>query len=152
MKSAYETSVKVQDARAAAAADAFVKMNPPDGKMVKLTLDTVWWRRFAYFSLLGTIALLATWPWVAEQAVGILAGPTDNVKLGGVSALGIISWLDHGLSAVVGSTAGLLKGFLPSYAEPWLEIDLVGLCQHSPIVARNRHPLGSGLRPRVKRC
>jgi uncharacterized protein (DUF2235 family) len=125
MKSAYETSVKVQDARATAAADAFVKMKPPDGKMVNLTLDTVWWRRFAYFSLLGMIALFAAWPWAAEKVVGILAGPTDNVNLGGVSALAIIRWLDHGLRAVVASTAGLLEGFLPSYAEPWSEIAVV---------------------------
>jgi uncharacterized protein (DUF2235 family) len=122
MKSAYATSAKVQDARTAAAAEAFVKMKPPDGKMVGLALDTVWWRRFAYFSLLGTIALLAAWPWVARTVVGILSGPTDNVHLGGVSALAIISSLDSRLRAVIESTAGLLQGFLPSYAEPWLKI------------------------------
>jgi uncharacterized protein (DUF2235 family) len=115
IESAYETSATVQDA-GTAAAEAFIKMQPPDDDMVKLALDTVWWRRFVYFSLLGTIALVAIWPWVAGKVVAILSGLTDGVDLGGISAL------DYGVGAVVGSTANLLQDFLPSYVEPWLRI------------------------------
>jgi hypothetical protein len=122
MKSAYETSGKAQGEHAAAAADAFVQMSPPDDKMVKLTLDTVWWRRFVYFSLLGTIALLAAWPWVSRKVVAVLKGPAGSVGVGDTSALDIIRWLDYGAGAVIGPPAGFLQGFLPSYAKPWLNI------------------------------
>ena len=121
MKSAYETSPKGQNAPAAAA-EAFVKMSPPDDDMVKLVLDTVWWRQFAYYSLLLAIALLAAWPWIARKTVAILSGPTDKVAFGGSSALDLVRRLDDGLGAVFKSVADLLQSFLPPYAEYWLKI------------------------------
>lgn len=122
MKSAYGISAKARDDRTSAAAEAFVKMSPPDENMVNLVLDTVWWRRFAYFWLLGAIALLVAWPLVAAQLVAILSGPTDRVSFGGTSALNMVRWLDNGLGAVVRSSANFLQSLLPSYAEPWLKI------------------------------
>jgi uncharacterized protein (DUF2235 family) len=122
MKSAYESSTWAQGTHKAAVADAFIKMSKPDGIMVDLALDTVWWRRFVYFSLLGTIALLAAWPWVAVKLVDVLKEPTDSVKVGGISPLDIIRWLDDGAGAVIGPPASFLQGFLPSYVEPWLKI------------------------------
>ena len=97
-------------------------MPPPDADMAQQVLDTVWWRRFAYFSLLGALALLALWPWVAEWVVGILKGQADQVTTGGTTVLKIVTWLDYALNAVIKPVTGLLKGFLPSYAEPWLDI------------------------------
>lgn len=120
MKSAYAR--KAQGPSSAAAADAFIEMSPPDGEMVALTHDTVWWRRFAYFCLLGTIALLASWPWVSRKVVAMLSGPTDTVHIFGVSLLAIITTLDYCAGAVLVPVADLLLGFLPSYAEPWLKI------------------------------
>jgi uncharacterized protein (DUF2235 family) len=122
MKSAYQNSARVQDEHTAATAEDFVRMSPPDDTMVRLALDTVWWRRFAYFSLLGAITLLAAWPWVAVKVVAILKGPTDTVQVSGTSALDVIRWLDDGTGAVIGPTASFLQGFLPSYLEPWLKI------------------------------
>jgi uncharacterized protein (DUF2235 family) len=122
MKSAYESLAKVQSPHSAAAADAFDKMSRPDSKMADLARDTVWWRRVAYFSLLGMIAFLAAWPWVSRKVVEVLSGPTDTVPIGHLSLLAIIRKVDYGVGAVVGSTADLLLGFLPSYIEPWLKI------------------------------
>src|SRR5260221_2698137 len=87
MKSAYESSAQAQVAPSAAAANAFVRMSPPDGNMAELARDAVWWRRFAYFSLLAAIGLLLSWPSVAIRAVEILKGPTNTVQGNGVSAL-----------------------------------------------------------------
>ncbi len=117
MKSAYQTSTAAQGAQADAAANAFEKMARPDSEMVEQALDTVWWRQFCYFSLLGMSALLVAWPWIAEPLIAKLIGPTKKLGL-----LNTISELDYGLAAVVGSTASLLQGFLPSYAGPWLKV------------------------------
>jgi len=124
MKSAYEHSAQAQaaPATAAEAAKAFDRMPKPDGAMAELALDAVWWRRFAYFSLLGMIAFLAAWPWVAVWTVDMLKGPTDQVEVDGISALDVIRALDYGTGAVLGPVADLLMSFLPSYAEPWLKI------------------------------
>jgi uncharacterized protein (DUF2235 family) len=124
MKSAYEHSAQAQAAphTAVEAAKAFDRMPKPDGEMANLALDAVWWRRFAYFSLLGIIAFLAAWPWVAVKTVDILKGPTDQVEVSGTSALDVIRALDYGTGAVLGPIADLLMSFLPSYAGPWLKI------------------------------
>jgi hypothetical protein len=125
MKSAYQHSAKAQAAPGAvaeAAAKAFDKMSKPDPEMVELARDTVWWRRFAYFSLLVAFALLAAWPWAAEWVVSKLSGPTAMVQGGGFNLLTVITWLDYCVGAVVGPIADLVLGFLPSYAQPWLKI------------------------------
>ncbi len=124
MKAAYAASAKAQGSHATAAADAFIRMSPPDDGMVQQALDTVWWRRFAYFSLLAAIAFLAAWPWAARTVVGIFVGPTNEVSVGDTSALDIIRMLDYGIGAVVGSAADFVGGFLPSYAAPWIKIAL----------------------------
>ena len=122
MKSAYQNWAKGQSAPSAAAADAFEKMSKPDANMAAQALDAVWWRRFAYFSLLGTIVLLAVWPWVAMKAVDMLKDPTAKIDAGGFNALTVIRGLDYGVGAVVGPIADLFMGLLPSYVGPWLKI------------------------------
>jgi uncharacterized protein (DUF2235 family) len=124
MKAAYEASARARGgpAPAPAAAESFVRMAPPDDGMIQQTLDTVWWRRFAYFSLLAATALLAAWPWVAIKIVGLFKRPTDVIEIVGISARDVIRWLDYGTGAVIGPPASFLLGFLPSYVEPWLKI------------------------------
>ncbi|WP_249779175.1 DUF2235 domain-containing protein [Bradyrhizobium sediminis] len=122
MKSAYESSARTQGTRSTAAAEAFVRMSPPDGNMVKLALDTVWWRRFWYFALLVTIALLAVWPLVARKVVALLSGSIGMVEVGRFNLLAFVTALDYRIGSVVGTTADFLLGFLPSYVEPWLKI------------------------------
>jgi uncharacterized protein (DUF2235 family) len=129
MKSAYEAKTQVtpqgtdQSAQSStAAANAFESMPKPDSAMAELARDAVWWRRVAYFSLLGMIALLAAWPWIAVKSVHILKGPTKAVGTEQFNALDLIRALDYGTGAVLGPIADLLMSFLPSYAEPWLKI------------------------------
>ncbi|MBN8991193.1 MAG: DUF2235 domain-containing protein [Rhizobiales bacterium] len=120
MKSAYENSPKALVTPAAA--NAFVRMSPPDGDMAELARDTVWWRRFAYFSLLAAIGLLLAWPWISRKVVDILSGPIEQLNVGDSNALAVIRWVDYCVGAVIGPVTDLLLGFLPSYAEPWLKI------------------------------
>jgi len=118
MKSAYWDSAKDQNARSAKEAEAFTAMSPPSAEMAQMALDTVWWRRVAYFSLLGMAAVLAAWPWIARAVVG----SSKAHGLEGTTTLAVISRFDYGVSAVVGSAANFLKGVLPSYAAPWFDI------------------------------
>jgi uncharacterized protein (DUF2235 family) len=127
MRAAYEarTAPLAQTAAAAqhaAAADAFMAMNPPDNNIFQQALDTVWWRRFWYFTLLAAIAFLAAWPFVARPIVHALKGPTRSVGGGGFNLLDVITWIDYGVAAVTGPPAHLLQSILPSYAAPWLNI------------------------------
>lgn len=122
MKSAYRASGRAATPAGAAAADAFMRMDPPDETVVAQTLDTVWWRRFWYFSLLAAVAFLAAWPLVAVPVVEKLKGPAGHVGTDGVSLLDAIRWIDYGVGAITGPPAHLLESFLPSYAEPWLRI------------------------------
>lgn len=124
MRSAYRASRKVMTEEAATAADAFIRMSPPDNTIVQQTLDTVWWRRVAYFSLLGAIALLAAWPFAAISIVDALKGSAEVVNAGGVTLLDVIRVFDYGVGAVTGPPAHFLQSFLPSYVEPWLKIAL----------------------------
>jgi uncharacterized protein (DUF2235 family) len=128
MRTAYRASGKtatvtgVETAQGAAAADAFLSMRPPENAIVQETLDTVWWRRFWYFSLLAAIAFLAAWPFIAVQVVDALKGSAEQVAVSGITMLDVIRWIDYGVGAVTGPPAHFLQSFLPSYAEPWLKI------------------------------
>jgi uncharacterized protein (DUF2235 family) len=122
MKSAYEKTERAQEAQTTAAADAFESMPAPNGEMADQALDTVWWRRVAYFALLAAIAFVVAWPWTARPIIGMLLKPFDAIGVGGTTALGIIRWIDYGVAAAVGSTAKFLGSFLPSYVAPWLDI------------------------------
>jgi uncharacterized protein (DUF2235 family) len=121
MRSAYATAAKAGDYRSPAA-EAFIEMSPPDKEVVQLVLDTVWWRRFAYFSLLIAIAMFGSWPWAAKAVVAMLAGPTDKVVVDGASALKIITSLDYRVGAVAKSSVDFIQNFLPSYVAPWLNV------------------------------
>jgi uncharacterized protein (DUF2235 family) len=107
----------------AAAADAFITMRAPDDTIFQQALDTVWWRRFWYFTLLATAAFLVAWPWVAVAVVDALKGTADH-SVGGVNVLNVIRAIDYGVGAVTGPPAHLLQSVLPSYVEPWLKIAL----------------------------
>jgi uncharacterized protein (DUF2235 family) len=121
MKSAYEETERAK-APTTTAADAFESMPAPNGEMADQALDTVWWRRVAYFSLLAATAFLVVWPWAARSIVGMLLKPFDAIGVGNTTALGIIRWIDYGVGAAVGSTAKFLGSLLPSYFSPWLDI------------------------------
>ncbi|MBR0778284.1 DUF2235 domain-containing protein [Bradyrhizobium diazoefficiens] len=101
-------------------AEVFTQMRRPDAEMAKLTRDTVWWRRVAYFALLFMVAVIAVWPWVARGLVGV---SKDSV-LQGTVLLSVITTIDWLFGAVLGPLANLVRNVLPSYAAPWLDITL----------------------------
>ena len=118
MRSAY--GARTGNAQKAAEADAFLAMSPPDAEMARQVLDTVWWRRVAYFSLVIALAILAAWPWIARAVVGSSKEHVleDTVLLKWITAF------DNGTGTVVKPFANLLASVLPSYAGPWLAIAL----------------------------
>ncbi len=101
-------------------ARAFTAMAAPNSRMINLAHGAVWWRRVAYFSLLITAGVIVAWPWIAHKIVEL---SIDN-GLRDTLMLRIITDIDWGLGAVIGSIANLLKNILPSYAGPWLDIAL----------------------------
>jgi len=118
MKRAYLT--KAQDPRRAMEAEAFTGLNRPSPEMARLTRDTVWWRRVAYFSLLFMIGVIAIWPFIAHSLIGV---SKDN-GLQGTMVLHVIATIDWLVGAVLGPLANLVRNVLPSYAAPWLDITL----------------------------
>ncbi|WP_298240309.1 DUF2235 domain-containing protein [uncultured Bradyrhizobium sp.] len=101
-------------------ADAFTAMATPNDEMVKLAHGAVWWRRVAYFSLLVMAGVIVAWPWIARKIVEL----SVNNGLRDTLLLRIVTDIDWGLGAVIGSIANLLRNVMPSYAGPWLDIAL----------------------------
>ncbi|MBR0783917.1 DUF2235 domain-containing protein [Bradyrhizobium iriomotense] len=118
MKQAY--LAKAQGPRRETEARAFTLMNVPSPEMARLTRDTVWWRRVAYFSLLFMVGVIAVWPWVARSLIGV---SKDN-GLQGTLFLRIAATIDWLVGGVLGPLANLVRNVLPSYAAPWLDIAL----------------------------
>ncbi|MBR0818937.1 DUF2235 domain-containing protein [Bradyrhizobium liaoningense] len=118
MKSAY--AKRIGDPQKAAEADAFMEMSPPDAEMARQVLDSVWWRRVAYFSLVIALGILVAWPWIARTVVG-------SSKEHGLEDTTLLKWItafDSGTGTVVKPFADILASVLPSYAGPWLAIAL----------------------------
>lgn len=118
MKRAY--LAQAQDPLRKLEADAFTRMNMPSAEMARLTRDTVWWRRVAYFSLLFMVGVIAVWPLIARSLIGV---SKDN-GLQGTVVLHVIATIDWLVGAVLGPLANLIRNVLPSYAAPWLDITL----------------------------
>jgi hypothetical protein len=78
---------------------------PPQARAdrFKLVLDTVWWRRVVYFVSLALVTFVAAFPLLAEY-----------LQIGGVADL------NDRAGGPVGWAVGLVKGFLPGIAEPWI--------------------------------
>lgn len=72
--------------------------------LFKLVLDTVWWRRVAYFVSLAFVLTAVAFPVIAQYLR--FEGVTDH--------------LNDRSGGAVGWTIGLIKGFVPGFAEPWL--------------------------------
>jgi uncharacterized protein (DUF2235 family) len=104
---------------------AVESLNDPDRAIVSLTLDDIWRRRVAYFSLLFTVLLIAVLPWTVKQAVdGFQKTMHAAAKLVGLEEHWITFWAgvaksDQGISAWLGSVFQLIGTWLPGYAKPW---------------------------------
>ncbi len=99
-------------------AQAFITMSTPDAAMSRLTRDTVWWRRVAYFSLLFMVAFIAVFPWIARA----LVSSSEDNGLQGTWFLWLVTDADWLLGAIVAPLTNILRNLLPSYAAPWLDI------------------------------
>lgn len=118
MKQAY--LAKATGPRRETEAAAFTRMNTPSAEMARLTRDTVWWRRVAYFSLLVMAGVIVAWPWIASSLIGV----SKDSGLQGTVLLKIIATIDWLVGGVLGPLANLVRNVLPSYAAPWLDITL----------------------------
>ena len=72
--------------------------------LFKLVLDTVWWRRVVYFVSLALLIMAVALPLLAQYLR--IEGVTDK--------------LNDRAGGPVGWTLGLIKGFLPAFADPWV--------------------------------
>jgi len=77
---------------------------PKRTDLFKLVLDTVWWRRVVYFVSLAFVLTAVAFPLLAQYLR--IEGVTDH--------------LNDRAGGPVGWTLGLIKGFLPGVAAPWL--------------------------------
>jgi hypothetical protein len=86
-----------------------IQMSEPEGghnraRLVALVQDTVWWRRLLYFVSLFLVLLVAGYPLLYEY----LREP------------GITDRLNQATGGEVDWAIGLIKGFVPAFATPWL--------------------------------
>lgn len=85
--------------------DVMSSVAPTDARQnardVELLKDTVWWRRILYFVMLGLVLVLLAFP--------LLAGYFTRVRFNDIG------------NGIVGPIIGLLQGFLPGFARPWVE-------------------------------
>ena len=83
---------------------------PPTGRAdrFKLVLDTVWWRRVIYFVTLALIIVAAVFPLLSDLRIGPIADFQQTIG-------GSVGWV-----------AGLIRGFLPGMAEPWIQAVVQG--------------------------
>lgn len=77
---------------------------PKRTDLFQLVLDIVWWRRVVYFVSLAFILTAVAFPLLAQYLR--IEGVTDH--------------LNDRAGGPVGWSLGLIKGFLPGFAEPWL--------------------------------
>jgi uncharacterized protein (DUF2235 family) len=122
------TAAPVPGAPRDRAFDAVDKLSAPDRKLAALTLDTVWWRRVAYYALLASAALSVSLPatayWLTsafKTSVGALA---SLVRLGAAWDR-FWTWLagaNEGVSANFGVVSKTAGGFLPGYASYWMNV------------------------------
>ncbi|WP_137935043.1 T6SS phospholipase effector Tle1-like catalytic domain-containing protein [Mesorhizobium comanense] len=81
---------------------------------MRLMRDTVWWRRGVYYALLAIAMLFLAFPLLA-----------------GYVTLGVTGRLDQQAGGLVGPVIGLVSGFLPGIAAPWVD----AMAKHSILAA-----------------
>jgi uncharacterized protein (DUF2235 family) len=107
---------------------AVAKLQKPDQNFVDLALDTIWWRRVAYFSLLASVLLIASLPIAAEAIDSKLRSATAavanllNVGAQWQQVLERLSGAQGGVGTNLRSISKTIGGFLPSYTSSWIEV------------------------------
>jgi uncharacterized protein (DUF2235 family) len=106
---------------------AVSKLRDPDPNIVGLCRDRVWWRRVAYFTLLGSAILAFSLPWTAPY-VSLLANAGADAIAGffgaGTLWTRVGSWLQQAggaITAVLASILALVGRLIPGYAKPWVD-------------------------------
>ncbi|MBN9217623.1 MAG: DUF2235 domain-containing protein [Mesorhizobium sp.] len=83
-------------------------------ELMRLMRDTVWWRRGLYYALLSIAVLLLAFPLLA-----------------GYVTLDVTGRFDQSAAGLVGPVIGLVSGFLPGIAAPWVD----AMAKHSILAA-----------------
>ncbi len=103
------------------------ELRDPDPNIVSLVRDRVWWRRVAYFALLGTAILTFSLPLTAPN-VSLAANAVANAIAGFFGASTLWSsagrWLEEAggaITAVLASILALVGRLIPGYAKPWVD-------------------------------
>jgi hypothetical protein len=100
----------------------------PDSHFASLTMDTVWWRRIAYFGLLAAAALVASLPLTASKLAGMAysaLGAFLALFLSSSASQAVLDWItgvNSGVGTALKSAGKAVGDLLPSYAGKWVEV------------------------------
>jgi uncharacterized protein (DUF2235 family) len=105
--------------------EAMKELARPDRDAVRLVWDTVFWRRCLYFFTLGVTLVLVGYPWVsdflsraADQFLQSIPGVGDQLH----DQWNTLSQqIDQGARGPVSSLVDAVAGWIPSYAQPWID-------------------------------
>ena len=99
---------------------AVEQLKEPDPVLVERTLGTVSLRRAAYFLMLGSFIVVATWPWIVGQVDDWRDRLTQNLPFG--ERLG--AWYDtadYGLSGILDGARNAVGSVVPGYSRAWVD-------------------------------
>lgn len=114
-----QSAIPVRQQYADAGADAVKRMPVPNQEMSQRTLDTVWWRRVAYFVLLALLVVVAAWPKLALMAIEGVRWLASWIGLKWLFEKLAIS--NDRLVRVIDNVFELIRLFVPSWLNPWLD-------------------------------
>jgi uncharacterized protein (DUF2235 family) len=103
-------------------------LSVPNTDLASLTLDTVWWRRVAYYALLVSLLLAASLPLTAYKLTSAFKSAVGAL----LSLIGLrqawerfwdwLGGLNDGVSTNLHSISKTIGGFLPGYLKYWIDV------------------------------
>ncbi len=110
------------------AIQAVSALSTPNADLASLTLDTVWWRRVAYYALLFSIFLALSLPLTAYRLTSAFKSAIGTL----LSLIGLegewkkfwdwLGGLNDGVSTNLHSISKTVGGFLPGYLKYWIDV------------------------------
>lgn len=111
-----------------AATQAVSALSAPNADLASVTLDTVWWRRVAYYALLLSLILALSLPLTAYKLTsGFKSAVGALLSLVGLGKVWEQFWhwlggLNDGVSTNLHSISKTVGGFIPSYLGYWVDV------------------------------
>lgn len=105
--------IDVTDHERSTASQSFESPPIPNSEMIERVLDTIWWRHVTILVLMGMIALVTAWPWVAPSSVASYFGATFLLLL--------IDELDWLFGTIFTFIIQVLQSLMPPHAESLLK-------------------------------